>query len=219
MPHTPKENLIGKKFNRLSVVGYVPGSKRKSAKWKCVCDCGKITYVEKYELVNGYTKSCGCYNLELLKSRKRHGLNKHPLAYVLQAMKQRCYNQAHPEYHNYGARGISVCDEWKDSLHGVENFVNWALQNGYKTGLSIDRIDVNGDYCPENCRWATAEEQTLNRRNTKIVEYKGETKPLIVLCRELGVDYDMITKRLRLGWSVEKALETPKDTRYVRTKH
>ena len=218
MSSTPKENLVGKKFNRLKVVGYIPGNKTTRSKWECVCDCGKTVYASRYELISGNTKSCGCYSADMLRNRKRHGLNKHPLAYVLQAMKQRCYNQTHPEYHLYGARGISICNEWKDSLNGVENFVNWALANGYKRGLSIDRIDVNGDYFPQNCRWATAEEQTLNRRNTVVVKYNGEEKPLIVLCRELGINYSTVRKRLSTGMSVEEALSRPADKRYSRTK-
>jgi hypothetical protein len=122
-------------------------------------------------------------------------------------MHERCELQSHIHFKDYGGRGIVVCDEWKDYLA----FRDWALANGYDDSLSLDRIDVNGDYCPENCRWVTAKEQALNRRNTVYVDFRGERVPLAKLAEDYGVDKDLVYSRVVVnGWDVERALTFPK---------
>lgn len=122
------------------------------------------------------------------------------------AMRRRCNTASTGNFAIYGGRGIKVCDEWKDYLA----FREWALANGYDDSLSLDRVDVNGDYCPENCRWVTAKEQARNRRNTIYVEFHGERVPLAQLSEEYKVDPDLVYARVvGRGWDVEKALTTP----------
>ena len=121
-------------------------------------------------------------------------------------MIERCTNPNCDRYKDYGGRGIKICDEW---LNDYDSFVDWSKMNGYKEGLSIDRIDNNGNYEPSNCRWITKREQNRNKRTNKMVTYKGETKPLIVWCEELGLKYDPIHNRLEKRWDVEKAFTKP----------
>lgn len=122
-------------------------------------------------------------------------------------IKKRCLNERDARYHQYGGRGIKVCDEWLESF---DNFADWALSHGYKEHLTLERIDVDGDYCPENCKWITLQEQAFNKRDTKWVDYKGEHVQLKVLCERLGVTYDTVHDRIyRRGWSVEDAIEKP----------
>lgn len=124
-------------------------------------------------------------------------------------MRQRCSNKNLSCYKNYGGRGISVCDEWKDSF---ESFYEWAICNGYKEGLSIERINNNGNYCPDNCKWIKKSAQANNRRRNKHIEYKGETHNLSEWCNILGVSYSLVHNRMnKLGWSFERAVETPCD--------
>lgn len=142
------------------------------------------------------------------------------LTAIHSGIKRRCYSPTCKEYKNYGARGITVCKEWLDSerinvswhnnpTKGFLNFKKWALENGYAENLSIDRIDCNKGYCPENCRWVTSKEQNNNRRNNINITYKGETKTLQLWCDSLGLNYDRVFQRLtRLHWSVERAFET-----------
>ena len=160
-------DLTGKRFGRLVVI-------ERSDKigshpmWLCECDCGNRVIVDGANLRTNHTKSCGCYHSEIApKNRTKHGKSYTRLHRIWACMKQRCYYPKRHNYHNYGGRGITICDEWRTDFQA---FYDWAMANGYNDNLSIDRVDVNGNYRPENCRWATMKEQQNNRRNTRIQE-------------------------------------------------
>lgn len=143
---------------------------------------------------------------------KFHGMSDTRIYHIWVQMKARCYNAGVQGYNHYGGRGIKVCDEWKGA-NGFWNFYNWANKNGYKENLSIDRIDVDGDYCPQNCRWVTYKEQAMNRHNNIIITYKQTTMSLAEWAERLNVSYFVLYNRLSKGWSIEKTLETPVDKR------
>lgn len=129
---------------------------------------------------------------------------------IYHGIKKRCYNENSPRYTDYGGRGIIMCDEWLDPDNGFDNYVDWALANGYADDLTIERIDVNGNYCPENCKWITLQEQHNNQRGTLWVEYNGERVRLKEICDELGVSYDTVHDRIyKRGWDVERAITEP----------
>lgn len=188
-----KINLIGQKFGRLTVIEKVGTRKKPCGKtimiWKCKCDCGNITEANTSALRSGEKSSCGCLRKERKpKSGKKtndnqirniknydtgeylqaicseHGLSRSRLYNIWQAMKTRCYNKNHKFYKDYGGRGIKICKEWQ---HDFMSFREWAVNNGYKDSLTIDRIDVNGNYEPSNCRWVTMSVQNKNKRAKK----------------------------------------------------
>lgn len=157
-------NLVGAQFGRLSVMERAPNGKRRNARWVCMCSCGNETIVRSDSLRSGRTQSCGCLSVETATNfHTKHGEINCRIYTIWQGMRQRCQNEMRPEFHNYGGRGITVCDEWQD----YEPFAAWAKANGYADNLSIDRIDVDGNYEPSNCRWATAKEQANNKRKPK----------------------------------------------------
>lgn len=128
---------------------------------------------------------------------------------IYRNMKRRCYNPKNPAYENYGGRGIVVCDEWKERYAGYKRFKEWALSNGYQEDLTIDRIDNNKGYSPDNCRWVTRKVQNNNKRNSHLVTYKGKTQTLTQWCEELGLNYRRTEARVDLlHWSIERAFET-----------
>lgn len=195
---------IGEKHGRLTIIDRVASQKR--PKYLCKCECGKLTEAEYGDLTKKYgaTKSCGCFRRDRMKKYEYRNVR---LYRIYSNMKARVHNPNNTEYKNYGKRGITICDEWAQSF---ETFQNWALSNGYRDDLSIDRIDVNGNYEPSNCRWATPKEQSNNTTRTIYLEYKGVTKPLDVWSKELGIKRLTLYSRIKdYGWSVEKALETP----------
>lgn len=158
-------DLTGKKFGRLTVIGLDTNNTCNEKKWLCSCECGGIKSVKGSSLRNGVTVSCGCYQREVVKKvNKIHGMYTSRIHRIWSAMKQRCYNPNNEAYKNYGGRGIKVCDEWKNDF---TKFCSWALCNGYSDELSIDRIDNDGNYEPNNCRWATREQQNNNTRRQK----------------------------------------------------
>lgn len=176
--------------------------------WECLCDCGKTTIVAGVNLKSGRTKSCGCFKLEGLIQRSTSHNQRHTLLYdVWKTMKQRCGNPKNRGYHNYGGRGICVCDEWKSNF---QSFYDWSMDNGYKQGLTIDRIDVNGNYCPENCRWVDRRVQANNMRVNRMITYNGETDTLANWSRRLNINYYTLEQRLnKFHWPVEKAFIPP----------
>ena len=202
-------DLTGKKFDRLTVVGRSENNKHNQVVWSCLCDCGNKTNATGSSLKSGHVKSCGCLNMELLKKRdhKIHGLINHRLYEIFISMKMRCYNKNHHAYKNYGGRGISICKEWKND---IKSFYNWAIGNGYERNLTIDRINNNIGYSPENCRWATRKEQARNRSTNKLVCYDGTTKSLSEWCEDLRLNYGTIIHRINiLGWDEKRALSVP----------
>ena len=197
-------DLTGQKFNKLTVKGI---ASRNPLYWECVCDCGNIVNVRTSNLKRGMVKSCGCLHH---KGNPKHHLSNTRIYRIYKKMIRRCCSPDEPAYINYGARGISVCNEWKES---VENFYNWAIANGYDDQLTIDRIDNDGDYCPENCRWITLEAQSRNRRSNIDVTINGVTKTLTEWAREFDVPYKRVYARARSGWSVLDALTYKQDAR------
>ena len=206
MEKSGRIDLTGKRFGRLIVTGFAEKRGKKTLCWDCKCDCGKTKIILGASLKNGATQSCGCYNREIAtKKSTTHGLSKHPLYRVWKAVKRRCYNKDTDAYQNYGGRGIIICDEWRDDFQA---FYGWAMANGYKEGLTIDRINNNGNYEPCNCRWITRKEQNNNTRRNVLIEYKGKTNTVTEWCTILNVKYAAVVRRLRRGWSIERALET-----------
>ena len=196
------KDLTNQKFGKLSVIEVKGRDTGGHYLWLCACECGKQVVTSSNSLMSGKTKSCGCSRGP---SIKKHGLTKTRLYHTWSNMKQRCINPKHPAYKNYGGRGITVCEEW---LSSFSVFMTWATANGYSEDLSIDRIDVNGSYCPENCRWITMKEQGFNRRNNHIITYNGKTQTMRQWSDELGIDYEVIAKRLNtLRWSAEDAFK------------
>lgn len=159
--------LKGRKFGRLTVLKRDGSNAHGRATWLCICECGKVTTKVGKLLLNGHCRSCGCGEYEnRVNNCTSHRLSDTRLYSIWRGMKQRCYYQKHKDYHNYGGRGITVCDEWKNDF---ETFYAWAINNGYRDDLTIDRIDVDGNYETKNCRWSTLYEQAKNRRLRKRV--------------------------------------------------
>lgn len=185
-------SVIGKKFGRLFVESEFKA--KDCIKCVCKCDCGKEKTIRRADLLSGKTVSCGCKQREnFLKMAVTHGKSNTRLYNIWCAMKQRCYYEKSSHYHIYGAKGIRVCDEWKDDFM---NFYNWAMKNGYTDELTIDRIDVNGNYEPSNCRWATYKEQANNKSTNRYVECGGKIQTVSQWAEELGVHYQTLRSRM-----------------------
>ena len=202
-------DLKGKRFGRLTVINQ--SKKRGNAGqyyWDCLCDCGNKTTVSGVNLRNSNTKSCGCYKkLVAKKSLFKHGKKRHPLYRVWSTMKERCKNPNSKKFKNYGLRGISVCKKWDSDFM---NFYNWAMNNGYLKGLSIERIDNNGNYEPKNCKWITMAEQAKNKTTTVRVYYFGKEMTIAELSNKTGLSYDLLYQRIfKLKWSVDDAVKRP----------
>jgi len=204
-------DLIGQRHGKLTCVEYLGLQKRPDGRnnkiWRCVCDCGN----EKILTTHLFNKdmSCGCLVGEKAHNSFYKGRNRY-LYGVLFKMRERCYKTDSMYYYNYGGRGIRICDEWQ-GLDGIENFQRWALSHGYKTGLTIDRIDNNKDYSPDNCRWVDMKTQSNNKRNNVYIEMNGKTQTLAQWCEEYNVPYSRVRIRLQvMGWSLQDALTTPK---------
>lgn len=202
-------DLAGQKFGRLTVLERAE-NKGKSVVWLCRCDCGQETKVTPNHLKSGHTKSCGCLHIECAVNQGHknatHGMKGTRLYKIWGGIKTRCLNCNDAHYKDYLGRGITICDEWKNSF---ENFRDWAMSNGYREDLTIDRIDVNGNYEPSNCRWATQEEQQNNKRTNHLITFDGKTQNIKKWSIETGIRSSTIGERLKRGWSIEKALTTP----------
>lgn len=214
-------DLTGQRFGRLVVIERTEIDTARRPRWLCKCDCGAYKVVSSVHLKNGSTKSCGCLRREEVskrsteiarrigKNNKTHGMRNTRLYHIWCGIKRRCLNPNAKPYDNYGGRGITICDEWKNDFM---NFYNWAMANGYQENLTIDRKDNDGNYEPSNCRWASYEEQANNRRKAKYsnrthcIEFNGEIHSLMEWSEITGINYGTLQKRIKLGWTIEKAL-------------
>ena len=194
---------IGEKFGMLTVLSPVHHQNRNGSFqwfWEVVCDCGKVSQVKPRDLITGRTVSCGCYRLSRPSSNKSHGESHTLLHNIWCGITNRCKH--HPQY---AGRGIVMCEEWKTYV----NFRDWALSSGYQEGLTIERIDVNGNYEPENCTWIPLSKQARNRTTTKWVIYQGKQMSLAEAAELAELPYKQVHFRIKKGWSVEAALSTP----------
>lgn len=200
-------DLTGQRFGRLLIIEEGPRAcdKYRRVRWVCRCDCGKQTVVTAGNLSSGGTKSCGCLKIENTPVMAiRHGRSYSKEWRCWQYLRNRCTNPKCDQYPNYGGRGISFCDRWKSFDLFFED-----MGEAPAPKHTLDRIDVNGNYEPGNCRWATVMEQMSNKRNNRRVDIDGVTKHLSEWARHFGIDHRAIRGRLNLGWSMEDAITTP----------
>ena len=205
------KDLTGQRFGRLVAMKCVGRTNNGNAQWLCKCDCGGEKVVASWGLVSGRTQSCGCIkreqNAQMFTTHGESGKHKKRLYRIWVGMKNRCYKANDKDaFRKYGSKGIKVCDEWRTSY---ESFRDWAMSNGYRDDLSIDRIDPHGPYSPENCRWATDKEQQNNRSNNHIITFCGISKTLAEWSELTGFTKSTIEHRLERGWSIADALQSP----------
>lgn len=201
-------DLTGCKFGRWTVVRYL--GRQGSSKWLCRCDCGSERAVAGAELRRGNSKSCGCYRDEQMSIRATtHGLHKTPEYRAWRGMIGRCRYQSHPRYSRYGARGITVCDRWQ------HDFLAFLADVGHRPtpNHSIDRINNDGHYSPDNVRWATKRVQSNNRHNTKYVPISGANVPLTFAAEETGISAKVLHQRLERNLSGDQLLKKPRNTK------
>lgn len=207
----PKD-LTNIRFGKLIALRIVGKNKHNRYLWECLCDCGNKTIVQSVALSSGNTKSCGCLHSEKLVERNiTHNMSKDRLYQRWQAMKRRCYGKNIKRFKDYGGRRIKVCNEW---LHSFESFQNWALSNGYKKNLTIERRDVNGNYCPDNCCWITKKSQARNTRKNIYLTINGETKLLIDFAKENNLSPQLLRQRYHKGVAGEDILNPPNDSKF-----
>ena len=199
-----KQDLTGKRFTRLTVIKQ-NGVKNQKQVWLCRCDCGKEINVSTSSLNYGNSKSCGCIGSEktILRSTK-HGLCHSNIYKVWSAMRQRCNNENSKDYYLYGAKGIKVCKDWEDDFM---SFYNWSIENGYDEKLTIDRIDNDKGYYPENCRWADLKTQANNQKRIKKYTYKGVTDTITYLSEMFNVRKETVRNRVMRGYTIDQAIE------------
>ncbi len=208
IPNNPRfHNLIGKRFGHLVVeqfAGFSTG-KGRGAIWTCRCDCGVVkTYFACNIKRPNHSTSCGCHKKEMVKTQSiTHGLSRLPIYKLWHAMIERCESPNSDAYAHYGGRGISVCERW----HKLENF--FADMGHRPRGKSLDRIDTNKGYSPENCRWASGRTQQNNRRNNTKIAHAGRTQTISQWASEAGISYKNLHNRVGLGWTMAKALSEP----------
>lgn len=188
-------DLTGQKFGLLTVIGLAETDTRKTY-WVCKCDCGNMKTVRSDSLLCGAIKSCGCIKRKQdevnLTKNHRHKMSGTRIYSEWQGMKGRCYNKGSARYADWGGRGIEVCEQWRNSF---ESFYTWAMANGYQDNLTIDRIDNNRNYCPENCRWVGQQEQCRNRRSNINITIGNSTRTLMEWCEIFQVDYTNVNAR------------------------
>lgn len=192
------ENIIGKRFGKLVVVENLSIKKGNNTIHLCQCDCGKMKKATNNSLQSGHTKSCGCLRKE---TKTKHNLCRTRLYNIFEGMKKRCYNKNFKFYKNYGARGIVICKDW---LNDFISFYDWAVKNGYKENLTIDRIDVNGNYDPSNCRWISQKEQSKNTTKNKYFTYNGVTKIISDWAKEFDIPITTLLRRIKQNRPVEE---------------
>ena len=201
-----REFASGERFGYWEVI-----KETKDRKVLCRCECGTEKEVQKKHLLSGKTTSCGCFRNQKASERMKknnpynvkHNMYKSRLYGIWNGLKDRCYNSNNAQYHNYGGRGIKVCEEWQEFIP----FKEWALNNGYTDTLTLDRTDFDGDYEPNNCRWITIQAQQYNKRNNHLLTYNGRTQTLIEWAKERGIKYNTLQARICRGhWSVGRAL-------------
>ena len=195
------DDLTGRRFGYWTVIARAKNNTHGSAQWQCQCDCGKVRVIGAEYLKNGRSQSCGCHKNDY---NRRHGGKGTKLYEVWRFMRYRCESPNNQAYPMYGARGIQVCEDW----HDFAAFRVWAMDNGYREGLSIDRIDVNGNYEPSNCRWTDARTQMNNRRNTPHYEYGGKRMTISEWSKETGIPRNTLLNRIKRGWSFERAISS-----------
>lgn len=201
------------KKNMLTFIENVGYDNKRRIKAKYICDCGKECIKNKCDVNNGNTKSCGClkakWGLEFgLKSRK-HGLSKHPLHKVWDGIKERCYNPNSINYHNYGGRGVMMCESWRTNF---KEFYDWCIENGWQHGLEIDKdkkIKNNLIYSPDTCSIITSAENANYTRANTIIEFNGDNLPLNIIAKKYNITAIQLSNRLAKGWSIKDALTRP----------
>lgn len=199
-------DLTGKKFNMLTAIRIHSKDKYNHANWLCKCDCGNETIVAGSNLRSGQAVSCGCYKKERMGNlNKSHNLKYTRIYNIWARMKQRCNNNKDPGYKHYGGRGIKVCGEWQE----FKPFYDWSMANGYTEELTLDRINVNRNYEPSNCRWVDMKTQANNKTNTIYWEYNNETHTISEWADILDTTYNTLWQRKLRGWSVEQILSKP----------
>lgn len=195
-----RNNLAGRRFGTLHVLERATDTgngKKPVVKWVCICDCGKRTVVKSDSLLSGHTSSCGCQKV-------KHGFShKERLYETWKNMRRRCYDPKNKRWKQYGGKGITICQEWAD----YSVFRAWALSNGYTDELTIDRINVDGNYCPENCRWSSAKQQANNNTRNRLFEFQGQIHTMSELSDLLGMTYSTVQHRVERGQFIHHAVK------------
>lgn len=195
-------DLTDQTFNRLTVLHRVENNKRE-ARWECRCKCGNITIVTSFRLTSGRTKSCGCLQRELVGNmNKTHGLAGIPEYKIWIGIIQRCTDSNQKSFKNYGGRGITICKKWRNDFMAFYDDIGTKPTPKH----TIERIDNNGNYEPSNCKWATCQENTNNKRNNHFITINNWTLTIAQWARFVGIKWETLHKRIKLGWPVEKAI-------------